>query len=126
MCFIGWCAEKGIELNKPKGYRGEYSWERYLDETRSKAVPSWAFKTPKHEVTQFKKDMKLEAVDKWNPIFVRVATIVDVSFHQVKVHFDGWPHETYDFWTEDDSPDLHPTNWCSKTNHTLLPPLSKF
>ena len=123
--FSGWCAEKGIVLNKPKGYRGDFSWERYLEETRSKAVPNWAFKSSKHESTQFKKGMKLEVVDKWNPIFVRVATVTDVAMRQIKVHFDGWPHDSFDFWIEDDSPNLHPTNWCNKTGHPLMPPLSK-
>ena len=69
--------------------------------------------------------MKLEVVDKWNPIFVRVATVTDVAMRQIKVHFDGWPHDSFDFWIEDDSPNLHPTNWCNKTGHPLMPPLSK-
>ena len=122
----GWCAERGVVLNKPKGYRGDFTWERYLEETRSKSVPNWAFKSTKHETTYFKKGMKLEVVDKWNPIFVRVATITDVAMRQVKVHFDGWPHDSFDFWIEDDSPNLHPTNWCSKTGHPLLSPLSMY
>ena len=29
--------------------------------------------------------MKLEVIDKWNPIFCRVATVVDIAFHQIKV-----------------------------------------
>ncbi len=116
----------GIVLNKPKGYRGEFSWERYLEETRSKAVPNWAFKPPKSDVSLFRKGMKLEVVDKRNPIFVRVSTVVDVLNHQIKVHFDGWPDE-YDFWVEDDSTDfLHPMMWCAKTDHNLMPPLSNY
>jgi hypothetical protein len=106
-------------------FRGEFSWDKYLEETRSKSVPNWAFKPPKNEVSLFRKGMKLEVVDKWNPIFVRVASIVDVLMHQVKVHFDGWPNESYDFWAEDDSMELHPITWCSKTFHALMPPLSK-
>ena len=124
--FSGWCAERRVVLNKPKGYRGEFSWDRYLEETRSKAVSNWAFKTPKNEVSHFKKGMKLEAIDKWNPIFCRVATVVDVAFHQIKIHFDGWPLDSFDFWTEDYSPDIHPVSWCAKTDHPLMPPLSKF
>ena len=125
--ILGWCAENGIVLNKPKGYRGEFYWERYLEETRSKAVPSWAFnKTTKHpEVSQFRKGMKLEVVDKWNPVFVRVATISDVVNRQIKIQFDGWPKDTFAFWSEDESPDLHPVSWCSKTGHPLMPPLSE-
>ena len=57
--FSGWCAERRFVLNGPKGYRGDFSWERYLEETRSKAVSNWAFKTPKNEVTLFKKGKKI-------------------------------------------------------------------
>ena len=48
----------------------------------------------------------------------------EVSGRQLKVHYDGWPDE-YDWWFDDDSPDIHPTSWCSKTGHPLMPPLSK-
>lgn len=70
--------------------------------------------------------MKIEVVDKYNPIFVRVATICDVEHRQVRVRFDGWPEGTYDFWTEDASPDLHPIQWCAKSGHDLMAPLSKY
>ena len=64
--------EQGLVLNKPKGYRGEFSWEKYLDETRSKAVPAWAFKPSKHDQTGFKKGTTMMAsllIFKKNPIF---------------------------------------------------------
>lgn len=120
----GWCQENGIVLNPPKGYRNEFNWDRYLEETRSRPVPQWAFKPPRSDVSLFRKGMKLEAVDRHNPIFVRVATVVDVLMHQIKLHFDGWPEE-YDFWCEDASTDLHPQSWCSRTGHTLMPPITQ-
>ncbi|KAF4796260.1 Lethal(3)malignant brain tumor-like protein 3 [Turdus rufiventris] len=72
----------------------------------------------------FQKNMKLEVVDKRNPIFIRVATIVDTDDYRIKVHFDGWD-SIYDYWTDVDSPDIHPAGWCTKTGHPLQPPLSK-
>ena len=54
----------------------------------------------------------------------RVCTVSEVSGRQLKVHYDGWPDE-YDWWFDDDSPDIHPTSWCNKTGHPLMPPLSK-
>ncbi|XP_074752397.1 lethal(3)malignant brain tumor-like protein 3 isoform X3 [Athene noctua] len=39
------------------------------------------------------------------------------------VHFDGWD-SIYDYWTDVDSPDIHPAGWCTKTGHPLQPPLS--
>ncbi|KAK3506511.1 hypothetical protein QTP70_004104 [Hemibagrus guttatus] len=67
--------------------------------------------------------MKLEAVDVRNPVMVRVATVVDRDEYRVKIHFDGWMDE-YDYWLDADSPDIHPAGWCTKTGHTLQPPIS--
>ncbi|NWI66403.1 LMBL3 protein, partial [Todus mexicanus] len=69
----------------------------------------------------FQKNMKLEVVDKRNPVFIRVATIVDTDDYRIKVHFDGWD-SIYDYWTDVDSPDIHPAGWCTKTGHPLQPP----
>ncbi|OXB64487.1 hypothetical protein ASZ78_015971 [Callipepla squamata] len=71
----------------------------------------------------FQKNMKLEVVDKRNPVFIRVATIVDTDDYRIKVHFDGWD-SIYDYWMDVDSPDIHPAGWCTKTGHPLQPPLS--
>lgn len=68
--------------------------------------------------------MKLEAVDPRNPILIRVTTVCDITDHMIKLHFDGWS-EVYDYWVDDDCPDIHPAGWCSKTGHLLTPPISK-
>lgn len=68
--------------------------------------------------------MKLEAVDKRNQILIRVATIVEVEDYRIKLHFDGW-FEEYDYWVDDDCPDIHPPGWCAKTCHPLQPPLGR-
>ncbi|KAG7242021.1 hypothetical protein INR49_024066 [Caranx melampygus] len=65
--------------------------------------------------------MKVEAVDKRNPMLIRVATISDTEDHRLKIHFDGWTSE-YDYWVETDCPDLHPVGWCQKTGHPLQYP----
>ena len=69
--------------------------------------------------------MKLEVVDKRNPILIRVASVVDTDGHLIKVHFDGWA-DSYDYWLDDDSPDIHPPGWCAKTGHPLTPPICKY
>ena len=43
--------------------------------------------------------------------------------YRIKIHLDGWSSD-YDFWTDDDWPDLHPSGWCQKTGHPLQPPVS--
>lgn len=69
--------------------------------------------------------MKLEVVDKRNPILIRVASVVDTDGHLIKIHFDGWA-DSYDYWVDDDSMDIHPPGWCAKTGHPLTPPICKF
>uniref|UniRef100_A0A8B9QJX6 L3MBTL histone methyl-lysine binding protein 3 n=1 Tax=Apteryx owenii TaxID=8824 RepID=A0A8B9QJX6_APTOW len=120
---VGWCKEHKRTLITPPDYphAKHFSWEKYLEETSSLPAPARAFKVkPSHG---FQKSMKLEVVDKRNPVFIRVATIVDTDDHRIKVHFDGWD-SIYDYWTDVDSPDIHPAGWCAKTGHLLQPPLS--
>ena len=80
------------------------------------------FQRPANE---FETGMRLEAVDKRNTILIRVATICDVEPYRIKIHFDGWA-DSYDYWVDDDSMDIHPPGWCHKVGHSLtLPPSSK-
>lgn len=67
--------------------------------------------------------MKLECVDKRVPQLIRVATVDEVDEHRIKIRFDGWPGK-YSYWVDDDSPDIHPVGWCSKTGHPIEPPLT--
>uniref|UniRef100_A0A8C6ZJ28 SAM domain-containing protein n=1 Tax=Nothoprocta perdicaria TaxID=30464 RepID=A0A8C6ZJ28_NOTPE len=121
---VGYCQETGTPLTTPPGYKDSegFSWEKYLEETNSQAAPARAFKLrPAHG---FQVDMKLEAVDRRNPILIRVATVADKDDYRIKIHFDGWDH-IYDFWVDVDSPDIHPVGWCAKTGHALQVPLGK-
>ncbi|XP_006834736.1 PREDICTED: lethal(3)malignant brain tumor-like protein 3 isoform X2 [Chrysochloris asiatica] len=120
---VGWCKEHRRPLITPPGYPNvkHFSWDKYLEETNSLPAPARAFKVkPPHG---FQKKMRLEVVDKRNPMFIRVATVADTDDHRIKVHFDGW-NSCYDYWIDADSPDIHPMGWCSKTGHPLQPPLS--
>ncbi|XP_077018999.1 lethal(3)malignant brain tumor-like protein 3 isoform X2 [Tamandua tetradactyla] len=120
---VGWCREHRRTLITPPGYPNvkHFSWDKYLEETNSLPAPARAFKVkPPHG---FQKKMKLEVVDKRNPMFIRVATVADTDDYRIKVHFDGWS-SCYDYWIDADSPDIHPVGWCSKTGHPLQPPLS--
>nr|XP_045012877.1 lethal(3)malignant brain tumor-like protein 1 isoform X2 [Jaculus jaculus] len=119
---VGWCQKQGKPLTPPQDYPDpdSFCWEKYLEETGTSAVPTWAFKVrPPHS---FLINMKLEAVDRRNPALIRVASVEDVEDHRLKLHFDGWSHSC-DFWIDADHPDIHPAGWCSKTGHPLEPPL---
>ncbi|XP_048021590.1 LOW QUALITY PROTEIN: lethal(3)malignant brain tumor-like protein 4 [Megalobrama amblycephala] len=120
---VGWCQDHGRPLTAPQGHPNpeHFIWEDYMEDTGASAAPSQAFCVrPAHG---FQLHMKLEAVDRRNPMLIRVATITDTEDYRVKVHFDGW-HEKFDFWVDSDLPDLHPVGWCSRTGHPLEPPLA--
>ncbi|XP_069035711.1 lethal(3)malignant brain tumor-like protein 1 isoform X2 [Lepisosteus oculatus] len=119
---IGWCRERGLPLTPPQDYPDpdNFSWEKYLEETGSTAVPAHTFKPrPPHG---FQVGMKLEAVDKRSPSILRLATVEDIDPHRIKIHFDGWNH-MYDEWIDADHPDIHPAGWCEATGHPLKLPL---
>ncbi|KAL7980416.1 hypothetical protein Chor_001570, partial [Crotalus horridus] len=81
---VGYCQETGSALTTPAAYKDfkSFSWEKYLEETGSQAAPARAFKLrPAHG---FQTNMKLEAVDKRNPMLIRVATITEKDDHRVK------------------------------------------
>ncbi|KAJ8004929.1 hypothetical protein DPEC_G00141390 [Dallia pectoralis] len=118
---VGYCEEAELTLTTPAEYKHpkRFSWEKYMEETMTQAAPARAFKQrPCHG---FQAGMKLEAVDKRNPMLIRVTTIAEVEDHRLRIHFDGWSEE-YDYWVDADSPDLHPIGWCQKTGHPLQHP----
>ncbi|XP_069612865.1 lethal(3)malignant brain tumor-like protein 4 [Ranitomeya imitator] len=119
---VGHCQEFSISLTTPPDYKDPktFSWETYLEKTGTQAAPARAFKVrPPHG---FLPQMKFEAVDKRNPILIRVCTIIEREENRIKLHFDGWS-SLYDYWVDADSPDIHPVGWCAKTGHPLqLPP----
>ncbi|CAB1349729.1 unnamed protein product [Coregonus sp. 'balchen'] len=106
---VGWCQDHGRPLTAPQGHPNpeHFLWEEYLQDNGSTAVPSQAFcmRAPH----SFQVNMKLEAVDRRNPMLVRVATVSDTEDYRVKIRFDGW-HEKFDFWVDSDLPDLHPSS----------------
>lgn len=79
----------------------------------------------RHQI-KFENGMKLEVVDRKNPMLIRPATVLATDEYEIKVCFDGW-HNFYSFWIEDDSSDIHPVNWCKRTNHPIeFPPGKSF
>ncbi|XP_012282792.1 lethal(3)malignant brain tumor-like protein 3 isoform X2 [Orussus abietinus] len=120
---VGWCQHNGHKLTPPNNFKDPktFTWDAYLRDTSSVAAPARAFK--QRPPCGFKRGMKLEAVDKRVPQLIRVATVEDVKDHMLKIRFDGWP-ENHAYWVDDDSPDIHPMGWCTKTGHPLERPLT--
>lgn len=102
-------------------YEKNFSWPHYLSATLSQPVPKDFF-CPRPSIG-FREGMKLEIVDKKVPTLIRPCTVIQVADYNIQVLFDGWP-STYSYWIDDDHPDIHPINWCLKTEHPLEPPLS--
>uniref|UniRef100_A0AAQ6AH40 SAM domain-containing protein n=1 Tax=Amphiprion ocellaris TaxID=80972 RepID=A0AAQ6AH40_AMPOC len=96
-----------------------FVWEEYLQETGSTAAPSSAFTL--RDPHGFQVNHRLEAVDRRNPMLIRVATVADTEDYRVKVHYDGWSTQ-FDVWCDSDLPDLHPVGWCQRSGHPLEPP----
>ncbi|KAL5016605.1 hypothetical protein ScPMuIL_006194 [Solemya velum] len=118
---VGWCQANGEPLSPPFDWDAStFSWSTYLSTTKSAGVPARALK-PRSPMG-FEAGVKVEVVDKRNPILIRVATIVEVDEFRVKIHFDGWA-DSYDYWVDDDCPDIHPPGWCARTGHYISPPV---
>lgn len=83
---------------------------------RAEGVPDHSFCT--RNPIAFSVGMALEIVDKKNPSLIRPASIVMVDEYEIKVLFIGWP-DTYAYWVDDDSPDIHPPNWARMTGHPI-------
>ncbi|KAM4605988.1 lethal(3)malignant brain tumor-like protein 4 [Polymixia lowei] len=118
---VGWCEEQGRPLTSPQGHPSPESflWEEYLDETEATAAPRSAFTV--RAPHGFQVNQKLEAVDRRNPMLIRVSTITETEEYRVKIHYDGWSDQ-FDVWCDSDLCDLHPAGWCHRTGHLLERP----
>ncbi|XP_077294198.1 lethal (3) malignant brain tumor [Arctopsyche grandis] len=98
-----------------------FSWMRYLEHCKAIAAPAKFFKDP-HQKNNFKKGMKLEAIDPIHPSIYSVVTVTEIQGHRLRLHFDGY-HEDYDFWVNVDSSDIFPPGWCEKNKRNLRLPM---
>lgn len=116
---INWHQWNNMPITCPPDLSYNFTWERYLALTGSVTAPANIFNS--RQPMGFEIGMKFEIVDEKNPTLIRPATVISVRGYSLQVLFDGWP-TNYQFWTEDDNPDIHPINWCQKTEHPLEPP----
>ena len=83
--------------------------------------PKQTSKAAKGTESKFKAGMKLEAKDRKNPSLICVASITEVRNGRLLIHFDGWSN-SYDYWCEPTSTDIHPIGWCASHKHALQEP----
>ena len=154
----GHCEKLGGMLYPPMGFTlNATAWPKFLAKimVNAKLAPPDRFKSqpssPKSNT--FKKDQKLEAVDRKNPHLICCASVgaVDGMFYKIlpplyilptffsasdiryfltfldemiHVTFDGWKG-AFDYWCRYDSRDIFPVGWCASSNHPLQPPGQK-
>lgn len=118
---VGFCKANNLELTNPKNDKN-FDWAKYLEETGTRAAPMSVFNqnVPDHG---FKVGMMIEAVDLMQSRLVCVATITKVVGRLLRIHFNGWD-ESFDQWSDCESPDLFPLGWCQLVGYPLEPPKS--
>ncbi|XP_028334798.1 scm-like with four MBT domains protein 1 isoform X2 [Physeter macrocephalus] len=102
----------------------ELSWEDYLEETGSTAVPYGSFKHVDTRLQNgFAPGMKLEVVVKTNPETYWVATIITTCEQLLLLRYDGYGEDRRaDFWCDIRKADLYPIGWCEQNKKTLEAP----
>ena len=113
---FGWCSQNNVSICAVSA--------DYLSINDLSALPSTFFSvsgTPVFSIGQ-----KLEAVDHWNPIIVRICTIVDTftldgKVARLKLAMDGWS-PNFSFWVDSDSDEIFYPGFCSATGYPLAWP----
>ncbi|EPY76912.1 hypothetical protein CB1_001347004 [Camelus ferus] len=102
----------------------ELSWEDYLEETGSTAVPYGSFKHVDTRLQNgFAPGMKLEVAVKTDPETYWVATIITTCEQLLLLRYDGYGEDRRaDFWCDIRKADLYPIGWCKQNKKTLEAP----
>lgn len=119
---VGFCQKNNIELSNPLNDKN-FNWDKYLNDTGSRAVPEKLFSSTTPIEHGFKEGMMIEAVDLMQSRLVCVATITKIVGRLLRIHFNGWD-ESFDQWCDCESPDLFPLGWCELVGYPLEPPKS--
>lgn len=112
---VNWHKQCGFSIISPPHLKN-FSWKEYLMGSNAIIAPDEFFICRK--TIGFEPGMKIEVVDRKLPSLIRPATVLQSMENGIKIVYDGWS-DNYNYWLPDDSPDLHPVNWCRKTNHAL-------
>jgi len=102
----------------------ELSWEDYLEETGSTAVPYGSFKHVDTRLQNgFAPGMKLEVAVKTDPESYWVATIITTCEQLLLLRYEGYGEDRRaDFWCDIRKAGLYPIGWCEQNKKTLEAP----
>lgn len=98
-----------------------FDWTNYLKANGAIEGPSEFLFFRRRQAYNFEAGLKLEVVDRVNRQLIRPATVLCRDRYKIQVIFDGFDIN-FAYWLDDDSEDLHPINWCEKTNHPIEHP----
>lgn len=115
--------QAGLQQPAPAEESSAFSWDDYLRENNAIAAPPHCFK--QHlipPVNEFKKGMKLEAVDPRNVTSTCIATVISTLGPRLCLRLDGGDNSN-DFWRLVDSSEIGPIGQCEKNGGMLQPPL---
>merc|ERR1712029_212104 len=118
--------DSGIGSDNSAESQSTFTWQDYLEETKSESAPASCFnqaqEPPKND---FKVGQKLEAQDPRSPPdhpSVCIATVKSKLGPRIRLRLDG-SDDGSDFWKLVDSNELHETSYCEKNGGMLLPPM---
>ncbi|XP_076027578.1 MBT domain-containing protein 1-like isoform X2 [Genypterus blacodes] len=118
---VGWCAAGGKPLLPPQTILHRFTnWKGFLIKrlTGSKTLPP-DFSSKVHHSMQFpfKKQMRLEVVDKTHLCRTRVALVEQVIGGRLRLVYEECEDGTDDFWCHMYSPLIHSIGWSRSIGH---------
>uniref|UniRef100_A0A3Q2VQI4 Mbt domain containing 1 n=1 Tax=Haplochromis burtoni TaxID=8153 RepID=A0A3Q2VQI4_HAPBU len=118
---VGWCAAGGKPLVPPQSILHRFSnWKTFLIKrlTGSKTLPpDFASKVQESMQFPFKKQMRVEVVDKTHLCRTRVALVEQVIGGRLRLVYEECDDGTDDFWCHMYSPLIHSIGWSRSIGH---------
>ncbi|XP_024920367.1 MBT domain-containing protein 1-like isoform X3 [Cynoglossus semilaevis] len=118
---VGWCAAGGQPLVPPQAILHRFSnWKSFLVKrlTGSKTLPAdFSSKVQDSMRFPFKKQMRVEVVDKTQLCRTRVALVQQVIGGRLRLVYEECDDGTDDFWCHMYSPLIHSVGWSRSIGH---------
>uniref|UniRef100_A0A672YBZ2 FCS-type domain-containing protein n=1 Tax=Sphaeramia orbicularis TaxID=375764 RepID=A0A672YBZ2_9TELE len=118
---VGWCAAGGKPLVPPQTILHRFTnWKSFLIKrlTGSKTLPpDFTLKVQESMQFPFKKQMRVEVVDKTHLCRTRVALVEQVIGGRLRLVYEECEDGTDDFWCHMYSPLIHSIGWSRSIGH---------
>ncbi|XP_042249227.1 MBT domain-containing protein 1-like isoform X1 [Thunnus albacares] len=118
---VGWCAAGGKPLVPPQTILHRFTnWKNFLIKrlTGSKTLPpNFSSKVQESMQYPFKKQMRVEVVDKTHLCRTRVALVEQVIGGRLRLVYEECDDGTDDFWCHMYSPLIHGIGWSRSIGH---------